>query len=889
MRAYIPMSVNGSMEHGSTMAEGVAAEPALQVLAAATDVTYLTGILAILQVLAGQVKGVEHYSHPLPAEIKERGLATALATQSGQEYQVPSGVQEEGGERSKEIWEDKGVIYLLRHGVAPKGVPAMELKRCQRHARLYHMQGDVLYRVEMDGKMRVVPRPTDRVAIVQRMHEETGHFGVRRTMGLLLTSYWWRGMAEDVAMVIRHCVACDRINATFTAQAPTLNSLPVCGLFYRWGVDLCGPFNKTTRGYTYVMVCVEHFSCYIILVPLPDKHAEQTAFAFQHHVLGRYGACAEVCSDQGSEWKGEFAQLLVDCLIDHRQTSPSHPQANGLTERAVQTCKMALRRVALAGGGDDQWDKHLAYIMLGYNCSPQSSSKLAPYHIMHVVEPTIPPAIKERFNADLNLEDAEAAARSIVQRAVVLRRHMAIAGGNLLIAQHRDSLRYACLRGGAMLPCMRRFEIGDYVYYRNTSARTALDPEAKPEILRVVEVRPTGVLVLEGRCGSRLNAHVSHCAPCHLPIEDHIVDPRLARPSPNLACEVCKFPDAEEWMLLCDGCGTGWHTYCLKPPLTHIPEGTWVCPQCAISGVSKEQVQGRQPKGESSLTVPRHLKELEGAMVMRPGTGRGRRKTQQMGVANYAGRQGRSHRFQVVYDNGEVEMLGLMELRSRLASGLEERTAEKRVSAVSCKARMCWDLEDVETIHCTLEHGMPGGQSQEKAVVLHTAIQRAEWEEYEPTPNEVRGLVEVILLEKVSKVLLPFAWGGDGMHVLLDAGCSVRQMSGRSSVESMAPGRLLEEGVSPCSEAVVLGAPAEVLDLCLPSVVKQVGIMVAGCTSLEYVTGADEARVRWLRCMQEQGRLALRKVGRRLWVVVFATTIWKQALIRHAEGLFEVV
>ncbi|GIL68743.1 hypothetical protein Vafri_21987, partial [Volvox africanus] len=103
---------------------------------------------------------------------------------------------------------------------------------------------------------------------------------------------------------------------------------------------------------------------------------------------------------------------------------------------------------------------------------------------------------------------------------------------------------------------------------------------------------------------------------------------------------------------------------------------------------------------------------------------------------------------------------------------------EKRVSAASRKARMCWDLEDVETIYCTLEQGMPGGQSQEKAVVLHTAIQKAEWEEYEPTPNEVRGLVEVILLEKVSKVLLPFAWGGDGMHVLLDAGCSVRQMSG---------------------------------------------------------------------------------------------------------------
>ncbi|GIL54197.1 hypothetical protein Vafri_9731 [Volvox africanus] len=185
-----------------------------------------------------------------------------------------------------------------------------------------------------------------------------------------------------------------------------------------------------------------------------------------------------------------------------------------------------------------------------------------------------------------------------------------------------------------------------------------------------------------------------------------------------------------------------------------------------------------------------------------------------------------------------MEMLGLAELRTRLASGLEERTGEKRASAVSRKVRVRWDLEDVDTIQCTLEHGMPGGQSREKAVVLHTAMQRAEWDKHEPTPNEVRGLVEVVILEKVSKVLLPFAWRGDGMHVLLDAGCSIRQMSGRPSIESMAPGRLLEEGVFPCSEVVVLGAPAEVLDLCLPSAAKQVGIMVAGCTSMELCDGS---------------------------------------------------
>ncbi|GIL73012.1 hypothetical protein Vretifemale_3250, partial [Volvox reticuliferus] len=214
--------------------------------------------------------------------------------------------------------------------------------------------------------------------------------------------------------------------------------------------------------------------------------------------------------------------------------------------------------------------------------------------------------------SEVDLDDPEAAARAIMQRAAVLRRHMAIAGANLLIAQHRDSLRYARLRGGAILPRMRRFEAGDYVYYRNTTGRTALEPQARPEILRVVEVRPTGVLQLEGRCGNRITTHVTHCAPCHLPIDDHTIDPRLARPSANLACEVCKFPDGEEWMLLCDSCGTGWHTYCLKPPLTEVPEGAWYCPRCSDKGVVGEQVDAVNTGGRMAVVVPRHLEELVG-------------------------------------------------------------------------------------------------------------------------------------------------------------------------------------------------------------------------------------------------------------------------------------
>jgi hypothetical protein len=110
------------------------------------------------------------------------------------------------------------------------------------------------------------------------------------------------------------------------------------GMFYRWGVDLCKMPFKSVSGNRYVVVMVEHFSKWIELVPIPEKTSHHTAAALRG-VLCRYGAPAEVLTDQGEEFQGEFAELLTKLLIDYRLTSRDHPQSDELAERMVQTVK----------------------------------------------------------------------------------------------------------------------------------------------------------------------------------------------------------------------------------------------------------------------------------------------------------------------------------------------------------------------------------------------------------------------------------------------------------------------------------------------------------------------------------------------------------------------
>jgi transposase-like protein len=123
---------------------------------------------------------------------------------------------------------------------------------------------------------------------------------------------------------------------------------------YRWSVDLFGPLPETKRRRNkYVLIAVEHWTKHLVLVPLVDKTPACTAYAFKYAVLAYHGACAEVCTDGGREWLGEFDALMTDCFIDHRVTSPYHPQANGGAERCVQTAKRALRKYCEAVSNGD--------------------------------------------------------------------------------------------------------------------------------------------------------------------------------------------------------------------------------------------------------------------------------------------------------------------------------------------------------------------------------------------------------------------------------------------------------------------------------------------------------------------------------------------------------
>ena len=574
---------------------------------------------------------------------------------------------------SEEIWDDASVMQHLMHPSLPMepSTTASDKRRITRRAAAYTFISGILYRCMHDGTKRQVPAPEKRTDIIKSTHDTCGHFGTRRTAHMLRTSYWWKGLDNNVRDCIHECAACARASrATFSKQAGALQPLPIEGMHYRWGVDLA-KMPDSRHGNRYVMVAIEHISKWVDLIPMPSKEATSTSYAFLHNVIGRFGAMAECVTDQGREFLGEFQTLLARCLIDHRMTSANHPQSDGLSERLVQVVKRGLEKYVASGAYDkEDWDMALPWIALGYRCSIQASTGFSPYQMMFAVTPTLPPAVKERLSAPIDMEDQEAASASILTRAMLMKDMCVTAGNNLRIAQHRDTLRYARIRGGGYLPKLRKFEIGDFVYTQRFSKtkEEALDPRARREILRVKEVRPTGVLFLQGKCGSTIAVRAEHCAPCHLANIDGTLDFTLRSTPENLACQICQFPDQEASMLLCDGCESGYHMHCLTPQLTSIPIGKWACPQCVSRGVtalSLETNDTTQRRATApATTAPQQISQKESAAASLNGriVARQRRAPDGstfmlLGKVQYLGTSHLPCAFKITYPDGSSEQL----------------------------------------------------------------------------------------------------------------------------------------------------------------------------------------------------------------------------------------
>ena len=172
---------------------------------------------------------------------------------------------------------------------------------------------------------------------------------------------------------------------SFVKPRPPLRSLPVENtIFQRWHVDhLALP--KSPDGYKYVLVAVDSFSLFSVLLPAKTTNAEETAQLLYDHVFMQFG-CHTLLSGRGAAFRSKLMRHLCQ-LIGVKQifTSSRHPQTNSRCE--VYDKKNILNSLRTTVKNKQDWPKLLASISHSFRCTVVPHLGFSPYEIDFGIKP----------------------------------------------------------------------------------------------------------------------------------------------------------------------------------------------------------------------------------------------------------------------------------------------------------------------------------------------------------------------------------------------------------------------------------------------------------------------------------------------------------------------
>ena len=137
---------------------------------------------------------------------------------------------------------------------------------------------------------------------------------------------------------------------------------------------------RSTQGSVYVLVCVDHFSRYTVLIPLPNKSASSIAHAFVSHFICLY-TTSVLLSDNGAKFKNEVLQKICQQFhITQTFITAYHPTSNGLVERTNRKILTILRH--LVGKFHESWQDWLPHVNACINATINSSTGKTPHSIV---------------------------------------------------------------------------------------------------------------------------------------------------------------------------------------------------------------------------------------------------------------------------------------------------------------------------------------------------------------------------------------------------------------------------------------------------------------------------------------------------------------------------
>lgn len=172
--------------------------------------------------------------------------------------------------------------------------------------------------------------------------------------------YYWPQMRKDVKKFVRACKICQsnkHINQKpygLMGRARTV-SFP----FQCIALDIMGPFPKSVKGNTYLLVVMDQFSKYTFLKPLSKVTTQAIVNFLENEVFLKFGTPQFVIADNATYFANDRFKRFCDEYKVHKilYNARYHPQINPV-ERVNKTIGTAIRSF-IPGNDHRYWDKEI--------------------------------------------------------------------------------------------------------------------------------------------------------------------------------------------------------------------------------------------------------------------------------------------------------------------------------------------------------------------------------------------------------------------------------------------------------------------------------------------------------------------------------------------------
>ncbi|GJU74210.1 reverse transcriptase domain-containing protein [Tanacetum coccineum] len=321
------------------------------------------------------------------AHLSKQVLVEELKEKSISEVEVLTVVEEEG-----DTWMTPIYKYLAEETLPADMKKARAIKR--KSWRFTIING-ILYKKSFLGPWLRCVGPLQANYVLREIHEGSCsmHAGTRSVVAKALrTGYYWPTMHRDARTLIRACQDCQVHKPILRNPQQKLTPITSPWPFYKWGIDIAGPFPEGPGKVKFLIVAMDYFTKWIEAKPVATITGNQIKKFVWDNIVCRFGLPGEIISDNGKQFRDDpFKDWCEKLCINQHFASVKHPQTNGLVERANRSLGEGIK--ARLEARSKNWMEELPHVLWAHRTLIKSSNGDTPFLLTYETEAVIPAEI----------------------------------------------------------------------------------------------------------------------------------------------------------------------------------------------------------------------------------------------------------------------------------------------------------------------------------------------------------------------------------------------------------------------------------------------------------------------------------------------------------------